>query len=451
MTKKIIKCLSFLVPNLIMSVILGNMMSFDRQQWMITIVFLLIATASGIWVARFWEAGQQTELQVMQNRMLATIQGQEPRGVLTEPNSPYYDLIHQFNTLQNYIKQTQQTAQRDVTNYQSLLASLPVGVINVNRRHVIDVFNATAADLLGIQQPKIPIAESLVIKQFTLSELITQTFNTQHNQQSILNLQINGEVKQYEVSTLYHQGDLKHAEVMIIIYDLTSVLQVERMQSDFLANASHELKTPLTAITGFVETLQGPAGEDPNTRQQFLKIVADESDRLSSLVIDILSLSRVKQKNDAVDTKLTIKILVDEQWQHIKTMAATKHITLKNNVSQNFVVHGLKTDLETILQNLIINAVKYNKQGGDVSVTVYKDHQHWQINVKDSGIGIPKNQQSRIFERFYRGDESRQRTIASGTGLGLAIVNELVSKHNGEVKVNSQVGVGTTISVTLPL
>ena len=84
-------------------------------------------------------------------------------------------------------------------------------------------------------------------------------------------------------------------------------------------------------------------------------------------------------------------------------------------------------------------------------MTVYKDHQHWQINVKDSGIGIPKNQQSRIFERFYRGDESRQRTIASGTGLGLAIVNELVSKHNGEVKVNSQVGVGTTISVTLPL
>lgn len=132
-------------------------------------------------------------------------------------------------------------------------------------------------------------------------------------------------------------------------------------------------------------------------------------------------------------------------------MAATKHITFKNNVSQNFVVHGLKTDLETILQNLIVNAVKYNKQGGDVTVSVYKDHQHWQINIKDSGIGIPKNQQSRIFERFYRGDESRQRTIANGTGLGLAIVNEIVSKHNGEVKVNSQVGVGTTISVTLPL
>jgi len=451
MIKKILKGLFFLVPNMIISVILGNMMFLNRQQWVIMIFFLLIATASGIWIARFWEVGQQTELQVMKNRMLATIQGQEPRGVLTEPNSPYYDLINQFNNLQNYIKQAQQTAQRDVTNYQSLLASLPVGVINVNRRHVIDVFNATAADLLGIQQPKIPVAESLVIKQFTLSELMTQTFNTQHNQQSILNLQINGEVKQYEASTLYHQNDLKHAEVMIIIFDLTSVLQVERMQSDFLANASHELKTPLTAITGFVETLQGPAGEDPNTRKQFLQIVADESERLSSLVIDILPLSRVKQKNDVVDTKLIIKNLVDEQWQHMSAMAATKDITFKNNVSQDFVVHGLKNDLETILQNLIINAVKYNRQDGEVSVTVYKDHQHWQINIKDSGIGIPKNQQSRIFERFYRGDESRQRTIASGTGLGLAIVNEIVSKHNGEVKVNSQVGVGTTISVTLPL
>ncbi|MEX0381082.1 sensor histidine kinase [Leuconostoc sp. MS02] len=451
MKKTMLKFLSFLVPNFIVIMMFGNVLSFNLRQWLIALFLMLIAAVISVFVIRLWGTRQQTELQVMQNRMLATVQGQEPRGVLTEPSSPHYELINQFNTLQNYIKQARQTAQRDVTNYQSLLASLPVGVINVNRRHIIDVFNATAADLLGMQQPETPIAESLVIRQFTLSELITQTFNTQRNQQSILNLQINGEVKQYEVSTLYHQADLKHAEVMIILYDLTSVLQVERMQSDFLANASHELKTPLTAITGFVETLQGPAGEDPVTRQQFLQIVAEEAGRLSSLVSDILSLSRVQQKNEAVNTKLTIKSLVDEQWQHVMTMGATKNITFHNDVSQNFVVHGLKNDLETIIQNLIINAVKYNKQDGDVTVTVYKDHQHWQINVKDSGIGIPKNQQSRIFERFYRGDESRQRTIASGTGLGLAIVNEIVSKHNGEVKVNSQVGVGTTISVTLPL
>ncbi len=451
MTKKVFKYLSFWLVIFLFSGVLSSLLRFTLKQWLLMIGVMSLATFGVVWVANFWESRQKQELKAMENRMVSTVAGGVPRGVLAEPDSPYYDLIRQFNDMQNFVQQAQQTAQRDVTNYRSLLASLPVGVININRAHTIDVFNETAAALLGIQRPETPISEGLVIRQFTLSELITQTFNSQKNQQSILNLQINGEMKQYEVSTLYHQGDLKHAEVMIIIYDLTSVLQVERMQSDFLANASHELKTPLTAITGFIETLQGQAGEDRATREMFLDIVAQEAKRLSSLVNDILSLSRVQQKREAVHTELAIHDMVTEQWQHVMPLATTKSVTLRNDVADDFMIRGLKTDVDMILQNLIGNAVKYNVFGGDIHVTAYKDHQHWQLNVKDTGIGIPTNQQKRIFERFYRGDESRQRKIASGTGLGLAIVNEIVNKHNGEIKVQSQVAVGTTVSVTLPL
>lgn len=451
MTKKVFKYLSFWLVIFLFSGVLSSLLRFTLKQWLLMISVMSLATFGVVWVANFWESRQKQELKAMENRMVSTVAGGVPRGVLAEPDSPYYDLIRQFNDMQNFVQQAQQTAQRDVTNYRSLLASLPVGVININRAHTIDVFNETAAALLGIQRPETPISEGLVIRQFTLSELITQTFNSQKNQQSILNLQINGEMKQYEVSTLYHQGDLKHAEVMIIIYDLTSVLQVERMQSDFLANASHELKTPLTAITGFIETLQGQAGEDRATREMFLDIVAQEAKRLSSLVNDILSLSRVQQKREAVHTELAIHDMVTEQWQHVMPLATTKSVTLRNDVADDFMIRGLKTDVDMILQNLIGNAVKYNVFGGDIHVTAYKDHQHWQLNVKDTGIGIPTNQQTRIFERFYRGDESRQRKIASGTGLGLAIVNEIVNKHNGEIKVQSQVAVGTTVSVTLPL
>lgn len=451
MTKKVFKYLSFWLVIFLFSGVLSSLLRFTLKQWLLMIGVMSLATFGAVWVANFWESRQKQELKAMENRMVSTVAGGVPRGVLAEPDSPYYDLIRQFNDMQNFVQQAQQTAQRDVTNYRSLLASLPVGVININRAHTIDVFNETAAALLGIQRPETPISEGLVIRQFTLSELITQTFNSQKNQQSILNLQINGEMKQYEVSTLYHQGDLKHAEVMIIIYDLTSVLQVERMQSDFLANASHELKTPLTAITGFIETLQGQAGEDRATREMFLDIVAQEAKRLSSLVNDILSLSRVQQKREAVHTELAIHDMVTEQWQHVMPLATTKSVTLRNDVADDFMIRGLKTDVDMILQNLIGNAVKYNVFGGDIHVTAYKDHQHWQLNVKDTGIGIPTNQQTRIFERFYRGDESRQRKIASGTGLGLAIVNEIVNKHNGEIKVQSQVAVGTTVSVTLPL
>ncbi len=451
MTKKVFKYLSFWLVIFLFSGVLSSLLRVTLKQWLLMIGVMSLATFGVVWVANFWESRQKQELKAMENRMVSTVAGGVPRGVLAEPDSPYYDLIRQFNDMQNFVQQAQQTAQRDVTNYRSLLASLPVGVININRAHTIDVFNETAAALLGIQRPETPISEGLVIRQFTLSELITQTFNSQKSQQSILNLQINGEMKQYEVSTLYHQGDLKHAEVMIIIYDLTSVLQVERMQSDFLANASHELKTPLTAITGFIETLQGQAGEDRATREMFLDIVAQEAKRLSSLVNDILSLSRVQQKREAVHTELAIHDMVTEQWQHVMPLATTKSVTLRNDVADDFMIRGLKTDVDMILQNLIGNAVKYNVFGGDIHVTAYKDHQHWQLNVKDTGIGIPTNQQTRIFERFYRGDESRQRKIASGTGLGLAIVNEIVNKHNGEIKVQSQVAVGTTVSVTLPL
>lgn len=259
MTKKLLKFLSFWFINFVFCGVVSSLLQLHLRQWLLLVLIMTLATFVIVLWANFWENRQQQELTVMEKRMADTVAGETPRGVLAEPGSPYYALIKQFNVMQHQIEQARQTAQRDVTNYRSLLASLPVGVININRAHTIDVFNETAADLLGIQRPETPIAESMVIRQFTLSELITQTFNTQKNQQSILNLQINGDMKQYEVSTLYHQGNLKHAEVMIIIYDLTSVLQVERMQSDFLANASHELKTPLTAITGFIETLQGPA------------------------------------------------------------------------------------------------------------------------------------------------------------------------------------------------
>ncbi|ORI96723.1 sensor histidine kinase, partial [Leuconostoc pseudomesenteroides] len=292
----------------------------------------------------------------------------------------------------------------------------------------------------------VPILGILVIRHFTLSEIINHTFNTNQRQHSILNLMIDGEARQYDVSTLFHQSG-SNAEVMVMLYDLTEVLKLERMQADFLANASHEFKTPLTAITGFVETLQGDAGADEETRTQFLQIVADEAKRLSALVSDILSLSRMQHKVDEKISNLQISAIVEQQLEKIDT----KTVTVHNDIAPDFSVSGIASDVSTIVQNLLTNSVKYNKTDGEVWISAYKDTQQWQIKVSDSGIGIPLNQQSRIFERFYRGDESRQRKIASGTGLGLAIVNEIVNQHNGGINIKSQVGVGTTISVILPL
>ncbi|GEL82103.1 two-component sensor histidine kinase [Leuconostoc mesenteroides subsp. dextranicum] len=416
-----------------------------NQLYILVIIFFVVANFE-VWFLNFWQNKETAELTIMKNRMIATSAGETPRGVLAEPTSPYYELLEQFNELQSYVRHSQCSANREINNYQTLLASLPVGVINVGRHHMIDVFNQTAADMLGVEMPEVPILDSLVIRQFTLSEIINHTFNTNQRQHSILNLMIDGEARQYDVSTLFHQSG-SNAEVMVMLYDLTEVLKLERMQADFLANASHEFKTPLTAITGFVETLQGDAGADEETRTQFLQIVADEAKRLSALVNDILSLSRMQHKVDEKISNLQISAIVEQQLEKIDT----KTVTVHNDIAPDFSVSGIASDVSTIVQNLLTNSVKYNKTDGEVWISAYKDTQQWQIKVSDSGIGIPLNQQSRIFERFYRGDESRQRKIASGTGLGLAIVNEIVNQHNGEINIKSQVGVGTTISVILPL
>ncbi|MBZ1506513.1 histidine kinase [Leuconostoc mesenteroides] len=416
-----------------------------NQLYILVIIFFVVANFE-VWFLNFWQNKETAELTIMKNRMIATSAGETPRGVLAEPTSPYYELLEQFNELQSYVRHSQYSANREINNYQTLLASLPVGVINVSRHHMIDVFNQTVADMLGVEMPEVPILDSLVIRQFTLSEIINHTFNTNQRQHSILNLMIDGEARQYDVSTLFHQSG-SNAEVMVMLYDLTEILKLERMQADFLANASHEFKTPLTAITGFVETLQGDAGADEGTRTQFLQIVADEAKRLSALVNDILSLSRMQHKVDEKISNLQISAIVEQQLEKIDT----KTVTVHNDIAPDFSVSGIASDVSTIVQNLLTNSVKYNKIDGEVWISAYKDTQQWQIKVSDSGIGIPLNQQSRIFERFYRGDESRQRKIASGTGLGLAIVNEIVNQHNGEINIKSQVGVGTTISVILPL
>ncbi|MFU0764230.1 MAG: histidine kinase [Leuconostoc mesenteroides] len=416
-----------------------------NQLYILVIIFFVVANFE-VWFLNFWQNKETAELTIMKNRMIATSAGETPRGVLAEPTSPYYELLEQFNELQSYVRHSQYSANREINNYQTLLASLPVGVINVSRHHMIDVFNQTVADMLGVEMPEVPILDSLVIRQFTLSEIINHTFNTNQRQHSILNLMIDGEARQYDVSTLFHQSG-SNAEVMVMLYDLTEILKLERMQADFLANASHEFKTPLTAITGFVETLQGDAGADEGTRTQFLQIVADEAKRLSALVNDILSLSRMQHKVDEKISNLQISAIVEQQLEKIDT----KTVTVHNDIAPDFSVSGIASDVFTIVQNLLTNSVKYNKIDGEVWISAYKDTQQWQIKVSDSGIGIPLNQQSRIFERFYRGDESRQRKIASGTGLGLAIVNEIVNQHNGEINIKSQVGVGTTISVILPL
>lgn len=221
---------------------------------------------------------------------------------------------------------------------------------------------------------------------------------------------------------------------------------MSKMQSDFVANASHELKTPITAISGFSETLlENPT--DEATQQKFLTIIHEESQKLVSLINDILSLSHLRDNEVAELTLEPIKLaeLAEEQLQNQQASAQLNHVKLINEIPADLVVTSDRGRLMAIMYNLLGNAIKYNKAEGTVTISASTGPDDWQLIVKDTGIGIPTNQQNRIFERFYRGDNGKR---IAGTGLGLAIVAEQVAQMSGDINVTSELGVGTTMRIS---
>jgi two-component system phosphate regulon sensor histidine kinase PhoR len=245
--------------------------------------------------------------------------------------------------------------------------------------------------------------------------------------------------------------------MLIVINDVTAIRRLEKMRSEFVANVSHELKTPIAAIKGFAETLLAGAAKDPVTAEAFLKIIFDESNRLDRLVMDILDLSKMESKRVPLFfSPVHLRDFVDETMGMLGHTADAKKITLANQVPNSVIIEVDEDRLRQILLNLISNGINYSPGGGKVTVsadlyTNPEDGKEWaQVVVEDTGLGIPKKDVPRIFERFYRVDKARSR-VSGGTGLGLSIVKHLVELHNGSIQVQSTLGVGSKFIFDLPV
>ncbi|WP_328795551.1 sensor histidine kinase [Jannaschia marina] len=229
------------------------------------------------------------------------------------------------------------------------------------------------------------------------------------------------------------------------------------MRRDFVANVSHELKTPLTAVSGFIETLQGPARSDAAARERFLGLMAKEVTRMNRLVGDLLSLSRLEgQSRKRPTERLDLSALVGEALSTLRPGAEAMGVTLEAEVPPEAIAPGDRDQLTQVLTNLVENGIKYGAHPGSVRVAITAVAREpvikgpaWRITVTDAGGGIPPEHVPRLTERFYRVDTGRSRE-QGGTGLGLAIVKHIVNRHRGRLRIESTVGQGTEISVTLP-
>lgn len=328
------------------------------------------------------------------------------------------------------------------------------GLLAVNSDFEVILMTPVAKARLGIHEP----CEGKKVGELSKDVNLESLFSEAMSQDGVYTGEIavregtSGRAKtplRLYISAMKRDGDIVGAVAMI--EDITELRNLEQLRTDFTANVSHELKTPLTSIRGFVETLQAGAIDNPEMAHKFLNIIMMEANRLTRLVNDILSISKLESGDTEVSLgRLRLDKMADDVYEMLKIHAKEKQVELSiNENGEPIYVWGNNDRVEQLLINLIENAIKYNQPGGTVHVSVYGTEKNAYLLVSDTGIGIAEENIPRLFERFYRVDKGRSRSMG-GTGLGLAIVKHIVVSMGGTIEVHSKLGEGTEFSVTLP-
>ena len=247
------------------------------------------------------------------------------------------------------------------------------------------------------------------------------------------------------------------ASLLIMLHDLTDMRRVEQMRVDFVANASHELKTPLASLSGFIETIQGHAKDDPEAQARFLGIMSEQAARMQRLIEDLLSLSRIEMREHVPPAgEVDLAALTGDVTDGLGPLAATHGVEINVDVKEGVEpVRGEWDELHQVVQNLTENALKYGRAGKRIDITIapainQAGRKMTELAIRDYGPGIPREHIPRLTERFYRVDVAKSRE-RGGTGLGLAIVKHIVNRHSGTLTIDSQVGEGSTFKVRLPV
>lgn len=361
------------------------------------------------------------------------------------------DLSISVNTLAESLETQMFEIKQNEQRLNAIVQNLVSGVMLINVDKQVIMTNRTMYQILGETEiTGKPFYE--VIKSFALSQLIEATFETKTIQQKEIILYFPREmILDASVSPILGEnGEI--TGIILLLHDITQIRHLENVRSEFVTNVSHELKTPVTALKGFAETLLDGAMYDEMLLKKFLTIIKEESDRLHRLIMDILALSRIEQNPVPENVELVeVDEVIEQSARTIFEMATEKNIQviIPEKTIPSVTIETDRDKLQQILINLLSNAINYTPVDGKVEVKLIEQEAEVIIEVTDNGIGIPAKDIDRVFERFYRVDKARSRH-SGGTGLGLSIVKHLVENCGGRIEVESQKEVGSTFRVTLP-
>jgi two-component system phosphate regulon sensor histidine kinase PhoR len=421
----------------------------SRSIVLTAVIVALVAAAIGWYVSRRI-AQPMRDMREGAERFAA---GDFSRKLAVPATDEFAGVAESLNQMAEELDERLRAITRERNEREAVLESMVDGVLAVDPDRRILTLNTAAAELLGVDPAEVQgAAIEEAVRNPELQAVVAAAVSGQGPVEVDLTLHVGGGEQYLQAS-----GALLHAQggevvgAVVVLNDVTRLRRLEAVRRDFVANVSHELKTPVTSIKGFAETLVDGAIDDPAAARRFLKIIAGQADRLNSIIEDLLALSALEEGKGAdVDLQETqlcdvLAVAVDV----CAPKAEAKGISLLVECSQGLRVDANPPLLEQAVVNLLDNAVKYSPDGTSVRVAAVPEDGEVVIAVTDEGQGVPREHLPRLFERFYRVDRARSRDLG-GTGLGLSIVKHVTQVHGGRVSVDSVVGQGSTFRIHLP-
>jgi len=374
-------------------------------------------------------------------------QGNFNQYVSVKSNDEIGQLANMFNQLTLKLNETLNEMELEKNKLDTIFSYMAEGVIAIDKNGELIHANPIGKKLLSIENIEIDNGKNIL----DLSKLgllgISYKDETTLNGEKLI--EISGNV--YKVKYAPYRNENQSIEGLIIVYqDITQEHNLDKMRKEFVANVSHELKTPITTIKSYTETLMID-DVDEAYKKKFLTVIDEECDRMSRLVSDLLQLSNIDYKKTKWNKeKLYINEIIEDIISKLKIMANEKNISMTFNSDKNYYTYADKDGLIQVFQNIIINSIKYTENNGYVKVNMIKEDPYVVVEIIDNGIGIPKEDIDRVFDRFYRVEKGRSRDLG-GTGLGLSIAKEIIEAFDGKIQIESENLTGTIVKIKLPL
>jgi len=414
----------------------------------VAIIFAIVATLIASFFVSIMISRPLYEMSAVAKRLAV---GDFSRKVIVHSNDEAGDLAKALNNMADEINAKVKNISSAKAKLETILSSMFEGIMLTNEKGEILLLNPSIRKLFFIDsltEGKKPLE---VIRNNTIQEIVDRVL---HENKEIITREVS--ISTPEQKTIMINGvpivkDNVIEGAVFVFHDITELKRLEDIRKDFVANVSHELRTPISSIKGYAETLLDGKADSEDNVKEFLGIIYQDSNRLANLIDDLLDLSKIESgKMNMEFEPLEVLPLLKRCVNVLEKTAKDKKLSIKLEIPDNIAkASGDHKRLSQVFLNLLDNAIKYTPEGGSIRVGAASKEKFIQVDISDTGVGIPDKDLPRIFERFYRVDKARSRELG-GTGLGLSIVKHIVQAHNGQIWVQSTLGQGSTFSFTIP-